>query len=71
MSALAPHQQRVLDEKADLDRKIAALAKFIDPFPSPNVIFGGLPESERMRLYAQHRAMVTYSTILGERIAAF
>lgn len=63
---MQPHQQRVVDEKEALDTKITDLARF-----QTGVIFGGLIETERMRLFAQHRAMVTYSTILGERIAAF
>lgn len=67
MSAYAPHQQRVVDERAALDVKTWALKTFIEGSP----IFCGLPEAERMRLYAQHRAMVTYLTILDERIAAF
>lgn len=68
---LAPHQQRVVDEKAELDVKIGALAAFIDTFDKGFSIFAGLPEPERQRLYAQHRVMVEYSAILGERIAAF
>ncbi|KWZ53301.1 hypothetical protein WK57_30400 [Burkholderia ubonensis] len=71
MKTLQPHQQRVVDEKDALDDKIAKLAFFIGSFQKPNSVFAGLPEPERQRLYAQHRAMVTYSTILGERIAAF
>jgi hypothetical protein len=71
MTALAPHQQRVVDEKAELDDRIQKLAAFIDTFDKGFSIFAGLPEPERVRLYAQHRAMTTYSTILGERIAAF
>jgi hypothetical protein len=65
--AYAPHQQRVLDEKAELDVKISKLAAFI----GNSITFGGLPEAERMRLYAQHRVMVEYSSILRERIAEF
>jgi hypothetical protein len=61
-----PHQQRVLDEKAELDIKIAALGKFIE-----SVTFGGLKEPERLRMFAQHRVMVEYSSILRDRIAAF
>lgn len=68
---LQPHQQRVVHEKAELDEKIDKLAGFIGTFDKPYSLFAGLPEPERQRLYAQHRAMVTYSTILGERIAAF
>lgn len=67
---MQPHQQRVADEKTELDVKIAALAGFIND-SSPGARFLTLAEAERMRLYAQHRAMVAYSAILGERIAAF
>jgi hypothetical protein len=68
---MEPHQQRVVDEKAELDKKIEALAAFISTFDKPYSIFAMLSEPERMRLYMRHRAMVQYSTILGERIAAF
>lgn len=71
MKTLAPHQLRVCEEKDELDDKIGKLAFFIDSFQKPNSVFAMLPEPERNRLYAQHRAMVMYSTILGERIAAF
>ena len=64
-------QQRVVYEKAELDEKITKLAAFIETFSAPFSVFGALPEPERYRLYAQHRAMVAYSAILGERIAAF
>jgi hypothetical protein len=68
---MQPHQQRVVDEKAELDTKIAALAGFIATFDKPMSKFAMLPEPERHRMYAQHRVMVEYSAILGERIAAF
>ena len=68
---LQPHQQRVVDELTDLDTKIAALAAFIASFSAGFSKFAALLEPERMRLYAQHRAMVSYSSILAERIAAF
>ncbi len=68
---LKPHQQRVVDEKAELDQKLAALTAFIGTSRVGNTIFGGLPERERMRLYAQQRVMTEYSAILGERIADF
>jgi hypothetical protein len=70
MKQLEPHQLRLIDEKDALDDKIAKLAFFIGSFDKPNSVFAGLPEPERQRLYAQHRAMVTYSAILGERINA-
>jgi len=67
MSNLAPHQQRVVDEKAALDEKIALLTQFI----AGSQVFGGLPLDERGRLKRQRLAMIEYSDILGERIAAF
>lgn len=65
-SALQPHQQRVVDEKRDLDEKLGKLGTF---FETP--IFAGLDEEERQRLEHQQAAMQEYSTILDERIAAF
>lgn len=70
-SGLAPHQQRVVDEKAELDDRIQKLAAFIDTSTEGFSVFASLSEPERMRLYEQHRAMTAYSTIHGERIAAF
>lgn len=63
---LAPHQQRMVDEKADLDEKIEKLSNF---FGTP--VFGNLDAAEQQRLNAQGLAMTTYSVILDERIAAF
>lgn len=60
------HQQRVVDEKTELDAKREKLGAFIE-----GAIYQGLPEAERDRLTQQAIAMTTYSTILGERIAAF
>lgn len=63
---LAPHQQRVVDEKRELDdRREKLMAYFSTPF------FPDLPESEQIRLERQAVAMRSYSEILGERIAAF
>lgn len=64
---MQPHQQRVIDEKTELDGKIAALQKFIAQSP----LFDGLTVAERWRLTTQCHIMVQYSAILGERIAAF
>jgi uncharacterized protein len=69
MTAYAPHQQRVIDEKRELDEKLAKLSSFID---TPGSIFHrDLPDAERQRLYDQRAVMSHYSQILGERIAAF
>ena len=63
---LAHHQQRVVDEKRELDNRREKLMAF---FSTP--IFHGLAESEQIRLERQAVAMRSYSEILGERIAAF
>lgn len=63
---LAPHQQRVVDEKTELDDRRTKLSAF---YSTP--IFHGLPESEQTRLLRQGVAMRSYSEILSERIAAF
>ena len=64
---MQPHQQRVVDEKTELDGKLEKLNAFIDG----SDIFAGLPEDERTRLRKQAGFMKGYSDILGERIAAF
>lgn len=63
----APHQQRVVDEKAELDEKLGKLHDFIQGNP----IFKTLPEDEQKRLQRQDLVMAEYSQILSERIAAF
>jgi hypothetical protein len=63
---LAPHQQRVVDEKAELDDKHAKLRAFFD-----TATFAGLEPGEQDRLRTQSDAMSVYSAILGQRIAAF
>lgn len=64
--SMQPHQQRVVDEKAELDAKIDKLTAFID-----GPIFSGLPEAEQERLVRQLHHMGHYTAVLGERIAAF
>ncbi len=63
---MQPHQQRVVNEKNELDIKLSALKAFWN-----NPIFVTLPEDERVRLEKQSLIMEQYSAILGERIAAF
>ena len=65
-SDVPPHQQRVLDEKAELDDRSTKLQAFFS-----NPIFSGLPADEQDRLQKQAIAMQAYSEVLGERIAAF
>lgn len=64
---MAPHQQRVVDEKEDLDKKATALSAFIGTSP----IFETLDPAEQERLKEQNDVMWRYSEILGARIAAF
>lgn len=64
---MEPYQDRVVQEKADLDRKIEKLSKFIndgDIFPTMNA-------EDQDRLREQCDIMWQYSEILGERIAEF
>lgn len=64
--SLAPHQERVVAEKADLDDRLQKLVAF---FATPT--YAGLSEAERSRLRSQSFFMIGYSAVLGERIEAF
>lgn len=66
MTTLAPHQQRVVDERAELSDRLSKLLCF---FQTP--IFAGLDAAERTRLRNQARFMDGYAAVLEERIAAF
>lgn len=61
-----PHQQRVVDEKKDLDTKLEALKNFF-----PTAIFKGLDQKNQDLLSSQEVAMEEYSQILAERISLF
>jgi hypothetical protein len=63
---MAPHQERVVTEKAELDDKRAKLDIFLG-----TKFFAGLDIAERERLHRQADIMSAYSDVLGERIAAF
>lgn len=65
-STMPPHQQRVVEEKAELDERLAKLVAF-----TRTPIFAGLDSAERCRLDQQAATMAMYSDILGDRIAAF
>jgi len=64
---LQPYQQRVVDEKAELDKKATALSEFIGNSP----LFDTLDPAEQERLKVQNDIMWQYSEILGRRIEAF
>ena len=61
-----PHQQRVVDEKTALDEKIEKLRAFFN-----TAIFANLHPDEQERLRIQFGYMVSYSSILEERIKHF
>ena len=64
---MQPHQQRVVDEKSELDKKAKDLSEFIRLSP----LFGALPDDEQERMKDQNDIMWRYSGILGARIEAF
>ena len=64
---MLPHQQRVVDEKNELDTKAKALSNFI----GLNPVFADIDAEEQERLKEQCEIMWEYSEILGKRIAAF
>lgn len=66
-SSIPPHQQRVIDEKNELEARLTKLSTFM----SGNSIFDGLPSKEKEMLKAQHTSMSAYLSILNDRIANF
>lgn len=66
LTNLQPHQQRVVDEKKELDEKREKLGAFKN-----TDFFLKLPWQEQERLNTQGHIMTMYSAVLGERIAAF
>jgi len=60
-------QQRVIDEKTELDAKLKRLVEFVKGGP----VFDSLHPSEQDRLHRQSRIMTLYSEVLRERIEAF
>lgn len=64
---MQPHQQRVVDEKAQLDERKQKLGEFIEG----NQLFHSLDQEEQSRLCRQFNIMGEYSSVLGERIEAF
>jgi hypothetical protein len=65
-STMQPHQQRVVDERIELESRRIKLQSFLG-----TPIFAGLDAAEQIRLREQADAMNAYSDILAERIAAF
>lgn len=59
-------QQRVVDEKTELDAKREKLGAWKN-----TAAFAALPWQEQERLNTQAHLMTMYSAVLGARIAAF
>lgn len=68
MMGLAPHQQRVVIEKQELDDRLRALTAFLNTETFPYTV---KDVTERGRLLSQETAMKEYSEILADRIANF
>lgn len=62
-----PHQQRVVDELAELEVKRINLGKFI----GSNPIFVTLTPLDQSLLTRQHGVMLEYEAILTARVANF
>lgn len=60
------HQVRVVNEKNELDEKLAKLNAFFT-----TETFLALDAGEKRRLYIQEHVMTQYSAVLADRIAHF
>lgn len=60
------YQERVIEEKTALDKKIADLTTFLQ-----GRLFGTLDRIDRELLLTQHEHMASYSATLEQRIARF
>lgn len=60
-------QQRVIDEKIELDEKLVKLKRFL----GGSTMVSSLPEEEQARLRIQVLVMTIYSDTLGARIKEF
>lgn len=63
---LQPHEQRVVDERNELNEKITKLHDFFK-----NPIFQKLPEEDKNLLNEQSEIMMNYSDVLLKRINRF
>jgi histone acetyltransferase (RNA polymerase elongator complex component) len=63
---MKPHEERVVQEKKELDRKLHKLELFIQ-----GATFLTLDEKEKELLRTQAKVMISYSVILDERIRLF
>lgn len=65
--ALAMYQERVVQEREDLNNKIVKLKTFMED----STLFSKVPTEERQRMGRQLVAMTQYRVVLDERIAAW
>ena len=65
---MLPHQQRVVDELAELTDRIEKLSKFINDVTGP---FKTLDLTDQGLLISQFKVMTQYRVILEQRIARF
>lgn len=66
MTAYFPHEQRVVDELADLKERLGKLVRFIfDP------VYYTLPKADQLLLLTQRAQMAALSYTLEARIARF
>lgn len=63
---LLPHQQRVVEEKAELDIKLEKLTTFLS-----SDMLKRIDDAEALRLVRQSNIMRRYSDVLDQRIKAF
>lgn len=63
---MAPHQERVVTEKREVDEKLSKLNAFFT-----TETFFALDAGEKRRLYVQEHVMRQYSAALADRIAHF
>jgi hypothetical protein len=63
---MQPHEQRVLDEKRELDDRLERLRHFMT-----TGVFRSLDNLERDLMWRQAAYMSAYSQTLGERIEKF
>ncbi|AJW28999.1 hypothetical protein Z042_26280 [Chania multitudinisentens RB-25] len=63
---MQPHQQRVVDERNELEDRLYRLSSFI-----AGTVFPRLPEQDRQLLEAQQHTMSAYVEVLTQRIELF
>ncbi len=71
MKNLEPHQQRVVDERTELNDKIDKLNAFIQSGIKTDSIYSNLPEEDQNLLIEQSDLMMKYSDVLLKRINRF